>query len=137
MGRLYQDYEFIVDAVAGLRLKRLIAVSDADSDSSHPFIFYAKFFGATGWHRFFLDISAAFWDRATDDDVAEDFQDDSYKCESILEDRSGAVVTSAVAYVPDGEECAGIDIVFDDGRSFIIRCIHDGDDHYTEAKWNG
>ncbi|WP_206036404.1 hypothetical protein [Crateriforma spongiae] len=60
MGRLHQDRDFTVDAVAGSLLLDLIAISDESNKAKHPIVFYAKFSRTPGWHRVFLDLGAAF-----------------------------------------------------------------------------
>ncbi len=133
MERLHHDREFTVDAVAGSQLSNLIAISDASNDAMHPIVFYAKFNCAPGWHKFFLDLGAAFWDLVSDEDVAEDLQDECYNSIRLLEEMTGQTVAEAFAFVPDGTECASINVVFADDRRLAIQCVHDVDGHHTEA----
>ncbi|GAB5504815.1 hypothetical protein [Pyruvatibacter sp.] len=134
MERLHQDREFTVESIVGSRLSKMIACYDDDKDAGNPIVFYAQFSNESNWHKFFLDLSAAFWDLLPTDDIIDEFQDEGYRFDTILEDMTNQIVVDAFAFVPDGTECAGIDIVFSDGCRFVIRCVHDDNGHHTEAK---
>ena len=71
VSRLYQDYAFTVNEVAGRRLIELLGVVDEKADDFAPIVVYARLDSPDEWHRFFLDVQAAFWESV--DSIEEEF----------------------------------------------------------------
>jgi len=75
MTRGYQDYTFDVHEIADRMLERLVASVFDDSLDNAPCVVFAKCFGDTEWHRFFVQAHIGFWDMYDDATIEAEFQE--------------------------------------------------------------
>ena len=79
MGRLFQDFSFVVSVVTDRPLLRLSGSVDPEDPNDTPIVVYALLDTPLEWHRFFLDAGAGFWETCSAETVAEEHDDDSIR----------------------------------------------------------
>ena len=74
MERIYQDTEFSIDTLNGIKVAELKGVVDTDNPDDTPILIYLKT-ELGDWYRFFLDAGLAFWEEG--ENIASDVDEDT------------------------------------------------------------
>jgi hypothetical protein len=136
MERQYQDYEFEVIEARNRVVTELFGVVDNSRSDMEPTLVFVLFAGATQWHRFFVDIGAAFWDLQTAEEHQEEIENllsDDMRVIDYLEllSESELQLDSAGSVEQQNDEGSIVTLRFKSGVSFELIPSPPGDDEYS------
>jgi hypothetical protein len=132
MGRIYQDFSFIVVEAVGRPILRICGAVNLEAQNNYyPIVVYARLDNPPEWHRFFLDAGAAFWEIWSDAEIADEHNDESYHLVDYFSEILPLTIERAYA-VELRSAPSKIILSFDNEYSIQLACIDDTSDAPTQ-----
>jgi hypothetical protein len=129
MGRIYQDFSFMVVEVVGRPLLHIYGAVNLEANNNYyPIVVYARLDNPPEWHRFFLDAGAAFWEIWSDAEIADEHNDESYHLIDYFSEILPLTIERAYAVELPSSRSTQIVLHFDNEYSIQLACIDDTSD---------